>query len=52
MLKKIFKLFKKQMNQNELLIKNMTAYEQKKKAKQQKSEVLAREQKRRAKNKK
>tara|TARA_Y100000361_G_scaffold129863_1_gene125574 strand:- start:374 stop:532 length:159 start_codon:yes stop_codon:yes gene_type:complete len=52
MLKKIFRLFKREMNQNELLIKNMNAYEQKKKAEQQQSEVLASGQKRRTKNKK
>ena len=51
MLKKIFRLFKREMNQNELLIKNMNAYEQKKKAEQQQSEVLASGQKRRTKNK-
>ena len=51
MLKKIFRLFKRKMNQNELLIKNMNAYEQKKKAEQQQSEVLASGQKRRTKNK-
>ena len=34
------KLFKKKLNQNEILLKNLELYEQKKKAEQQKSEVL------------
>ena len=50
---KIFKnLFKRGLDQNEQLIKNMREYDKKKKAEQQKSEVLAKGQKRRAKSKK
>ena len=49
---KIFKIFKKNLDQNEKLIRNIERYEQKKKAEQQKSEVLATGQKRWAKNKK
>jgi hypothetical protein len=45
MLKRIFKLFTKQLDQNELLIKNMKEHDKKKKAEQQKSKVLARKQK-------
>ena len=34
------KLFKKKLNQNEILLKNLEIYEQKEKAKQQQSKVL------------
>jgi len=34
------KLFKKKLNQNEILLKNLEIYEQKEKAKQQQSEIL------------
>ena len=34
------KLFKKKLNQNEILLKNLELYEQKKKAEQQKSKIL------------
>jgi uncharacterized protein (UPF0335 family) len=50
MIKTILNLFKKELNQNEKLIKNIERYEQEKKAKQQKSKVLARGKKRRAKS--
>ena len=45
-------LFKRRLNQNERLIKNMEEYAKKKKTEQQKSEVLEQGEKRWSKNKK
>jgi len=42
LIKAIFNLGKKKLNQNEELLKNIEIYEQKKKAKQQESKVLGR----------
>ena len=38
------KLFKKKLNQNEILLKNLEIYEQKEKAEQQQPEVLGQKQ--------
>ena len=38
------KLFKKKLNQNEILLKNLEIYEQKEKAEQQQSKVLGQKQ--------
>ena len=38
----MMRLFKKRVDQNEKLLKNIEIYEQKKKAKQQKSKILGR----------
>ena len=45
------RLFKKKLNQNEKLIKNIEKYEQKEKAKQQESKVLGQKLIKRAENK-
>jgi hypothetical protein len=45
------KLFKKKLDQNEKLIKNIENYEQKKKAEQQKSKVLGQKPVKRARRK-
>ena len=50
MLKKIFKLFQKELDQNGKLLKNIEEYEQKKKAEQQESKVLEQRKTRRTKN--
>jgi len=42
-IKKIFNLNKKKLNQDEKLLKNIEEYEQKKKAKQSESQVLGQE---------
>ena len=52
MLRKIFKLFERELDQNSKLIKNIEEYDKKTKAEQQQSKVLAKRQTRRTKNKK
>ena len=46
------RLFRKKLGQNEKLIRNIERYEQKEKAKQQKSKILGQKLVKRAKNKK
>jgi len=46
------RLFRKKLNQNEKLIRNIERYEQKEKAKQQESKILGQKLVKRAKNKK
>ena len=50
-IKAIFNLGKKELDQDEKLIRNMKIYEQKEKAKQQKSKVLGQKLVKRAENK-
>jgi len=45
------RLFKKKLNQNEILLKNLEIYEQKKKTEQQQPEVLGQKQVKRKANK-
>tara|TARA_R100000781_G_scaffold97620_1_gene61437 strand:+ start:267 stop:452 length:186 start_codon:yes stop_codon:yes gene_type:complete len=52
MLRKIFKLFKRELDQNSKLIKNIEEYDKKTKAKQQESKILEQRKTRRTKNQK
>jgi len=52
MLRKIFKLFERELDQNSKLIKNIEEYDKKTKAEQQQSKVLARRQTTRTSSKK
>ena len=50
MKRRIFEIFKRELNQNEKLIKNIEEYDKKEKAGKQKSKVLAKRKARRTKN--